>query len=128
VQLAATKIDADRARHLSGLVDAANDLLDHGEDPTAHRSRVDFHAEITAIANNPLLSQLLGALKRRADWYSPPFDPADRKQAWDEHHRILDAIIARDTRKAIELMEEHIDRSRAHYMASMDHLTEASNG
>jgi DNA-binding GntR family transcriptional regulator len=123
VRLAATKIDADQAKRLSGMLEVANDLLEHGEDPTAHRSRVDFHAEITTIANNPLLLQLLTALKRRADWYSPPFDPADRKQAWDEHRRILDAIIAGDTPKAIELMEEHIDRARDHYVASVGHLT-----
>ncbi len=128
VQLAATKIDAGHARRLSGLLDVANDLLDHGEDPSAHRSQVDFHAEIAAIANNPLLSQLLDALKRRADWYSPPFDPIDRKQAWDEHLGILNALIARDTPKAMQLMADHIDRARDHYTASIDHLTEVSSG
>jgi DNA-binding GntR family transcriptional regulator len=85
---------------------------------------VDFHAEITEIADNALLSQLLSALKRRANWYSPPFDPTGRREAWDEHRRIVDAIIAGDGATAIDVMEHHIDRARDHYTAAVDHLTE----
>jgi DNA-binding GntR family transcriptional regulator len=124
VRLATARIDQEQAGRLRQLLEAAEDLLEHGEDPTVHRAVVDFHAEITAIADNALLSQLLSALKRRANWYSPPFDPTGRREAWDEHRRIVDAIIAGDGATAIDVMEHHIDRARDHYTAAVDHLTE----
>jgi DNA-binding GntR family transcriptional regulator len=123
VRLAAAKVDGGHASRMAELLDNAFGLLEHGEDPSAHRADVDFHGEISAIAANPLLSQLLDALKRRADWYSPPFDPAARREAWDEHRQIRDALVAGDAPKAIDLMEHHIDRAREHYVASVDQLT-----
>jgi DNA-binding GntR family transcriptional regulator len=78
-----------------------------------------MHAEIARIADNPLLEQMLATIRRRSDWYSPPFDPVMRHDAWIQHQQIADAIIAHDSATAMELMGKHVDDSRDHFYASI---------
>jgi DNA-binding GntR family transcriptional regulator len=117
--LAAERVTDEQAAHLRATLEAGQARLDHGGDPSAYRERVPLHAEIARIADNPLLEQFLANIRRRADWYSPPFDPVMRRDSWAEHVAIIDAIAAHDRPRAEELMGKHIDGSRDHFYASL---------
>lgn len=116
---AAQRITDEQAKHLRATLDTGTKMLDHGDDPSAPRERVPMHAEIARAADNPLLEQMLTNIRRRADWYSPPFDPMMRRDSWREHVAIVDAICAHDAERAMELMGLHIDGSRDHFYASL---------
>lgn len=117
--LAAQRITDEQAEHLRHTLEAGQDKLNHGDDPSAHRRRVPLHTEIAKIADNPLLTQMLANIRRRADWYSPPFDPVMRRDSWREHVEIVDAIAAHDVDRAAHLMGGHIDGARDHLYASL---------
>jgi DNA-binding GntR family transcriptional regulator len=97
----------------------AEQILDAGDDPSADRDRVHMHLEIARISSNPLLEQLLSTLRRRTDWYSPPFDLIRRRESWRRHVEIVDAIAAHDVELASDLMGQHIDASRDQFTASI---------
>lgn len=118
-RLAAQRVTDEQAKHLRVFLDAGEAMLDSGGDPSAYRKRVPLHAEIARISDNPLLEQFLANIRRRADWYSPPFDPVMRRESWHEHVAIVDAIVARDAERAGMLMGKHIDGSRDHFYASL---------
>lgn len=117
--LAAQRVTPEQAERLRKAVAVGTELLEQGVDPSAFRERVHMHAEIAEIADNPLLGQLLSMVRRRSDWYSPPFDPVMRRGSWHEHMEIVDAIVAHDAARAMELMGKHIDGSRDHFYASI---------
>lgn len=112
-RLAAERITPAGAERLKRCLADATDLLERGQDPSAVSRRVDIHDEIAAIANNPLLAQMLRTLNKRWAWYTPRFDPALRRQAWDEHEVIVDAIVRGDAYAGAEAMAAHTARSRA---------------
>lgn len=117
--LAAERMKPEDSERLRDSVRVAKAMLAQGDDPSAHRERVQMHAEIARIADNPLLEQMLATIRRRSDWYSPPFDPVMRHDAWIQHQQIADAIIAHDSAAAMELMGKHVDDSRDHFYASI---------
>ncbi|HEY2072075.1 MAG TPA: GntR family transcriptional regulator [Gaiellaceae bacterium] len=117
--LAAQRVTVEEAARLREAIELAEQILDAGDDPSADRERVHMHLEIARIAGNPLLEQFLSTLRRRTDWYSPPFDPLRRRRAWHTHVEIVDAIAAHDVELAKKLMAKHIDASREQFAASI---------
>lgn len=118
-KLAAQRITPEEALRLRESIELAEEILDAGDDPSKDRERVHMHLEIARVARNPLLDQFLSMLRRRTDWYSPPFDPVRRRNAWHTHVEIVDAIAAHDVERAMELMGKHIDASRDQFTASI---------
>lgn len=117
--LAAERIEPQQAQELRRLIDIATEMLESGDDPSTARDRAGMHAKIADIADNPLLSRMLATLRRRSDWYSPPFDPVMRRNAWAQHRELAEAISAHDPERARELMRRHITDSRDHFYASI---------
>ena len=117
--LAAQRVTPAQAQRLRDLIDVAKGLLAEGKDPSKFRDRAGIHREIHAIADNALLTQLLTNLKRLSEWYSPPFDPVARGDAWHQHIDIVDAIAAGASGRAMAAMAKHVDNSRDHYYAAM---------
>lgn len=119
VALAAQRVTEEQAAHLRSTLERGTEMLEQGADPSAYRERVQIHAEIARVADNPLLEHMLANIRRRADWYSPPFDPVMRGDSWQEHVAIVDAIIEHDVEMAQTLMARHIQRSRDRFYASL---------
>lgn len=113
-RLAARRITPEGAEQLRSVVDSGLALLDEGKDP----SGVGMHQAITTVADNPVLAQMLGALEQRTNWYRKPFEYSLRKRAWDEHKKIVDAIISGDTASAMSEMGAHINNSRDYLIDS----------
>ncbi|MBX8498267.1 GntR family transcriptional regulator [Pseudomonas cichorii] len=87
----------------------------------------DFHYRIIQGSGNKTLSQMLcGELYQLVRMYRIQFSttPNRPRQAFAEHHRILDAIADRDGELAELLMRRHIGASRRnierHYQAAPD--------
>jgi DNA-binding GntR family transcriptional regulator len=120
-RLAAMKITAEGGAEIRSSLELARQQLEHGDDPSAVGHQVKFHDVITAIADNPVLAQMLGTLGKRTVWYRSPYEPALRRKAWDEHEAIGAAIIGGDSATAMSLMAEHIGHAR-------DHLKDARDG
>ena len=87
----------------------------------------DFHYRIIQGSGNSTLSQMLcGELYQLVRMYRIQFSttPNRPRQAFAEHHRILDAIAERDGELAELLMRRHIGASRRnierHYQAATD--------
>ena len=118
-RLAAERATPEQARELQEVLDQGREMLAHGDDPSKADGRVHLHAMIARIADNPLLEKMLANIRRRADWYSPPFDPVMRRQSWEQHTEIVAAIAAHDVECATDLMRQHIDGSRDHLYASL---------
>ena len=117
--LAAQRVTPEGAARLREAIALAEQILDAGDDPSADRERVHMHLEIARIAGNPLLEQFLSTLRRRTNWYSPPFDPVRRRASWHTHVEIVDAIAANNVELAMELMGKHIEASREQFAASI---------
>ena len=115
-RLAALRVDDAGRDRLRGILDAAIEMLEQGQDPSAV-NQLQIHQQITRVAANPLLEGMLSDLNKRWTWYLSPFVPALRRRAWDEHRVIIEAIAAGDEKRAVQVMAEHIERSHANYRA-----------
>lgn len=82
---------------------------------------IAFHQAIYAASGNPLLEQsaqlhwrhlrrVMGAVMQRMQ---------QRESVWDEHEAIADAIAAGDARRAVQLVERHIEQASANLAAQL---------
>ncbi|MCI3910317.1 GntR family transcriptional regulator [Pseudomonas viridiflava] len=123
-------------RMTSEEIDELRRVLDTHERDAAYQAGVgyyqqegdfDFHYRIIQGSGNRTLSQMLcGELYQLVRMYRIQFSttPNRPRQAFAEHHRILDAIAERDGELAELLMRRHIGASRRnierHYQAATD--------
>jgi DNA-binding GntR family transcriptional regulator len=107
-RLAARRATPEGAEQLRSVVRTGLALLDKGEDP----SGVGMHQTITKVADNPVLAQMLDTLEQRTNWYRKPFEFSLRMRAWEEHEKIVEAIISGDTASAMSEMATHVNNSR----------------
>ncbi|AHF68149.1 GntR family transcriptional regulator [Pseudomonas cichorii] len=128
-RLAAERMTAEQ-------IDELRTVLDTHERDAAFQAGVgyyqqegdfDFHYRIIQGSGNKTLSQMLcGELYQLVRMYRIQFSttPNRPRQAFAEHHRILDAIAERDGELAELLMRRHIGASRRnierHYQAAPD--------
>jgi DNA-binding GntR family transcriptional regulator len=112
-RLAALRITPEGAAKLRACIDDAQRLLAKDEDPVA--SVENMHRIISSIADNQELTQYLHLHNKRSMWYKAPFEPHRRRQSWDEHAAIVDAIIRGDAAGAAAAMHAHIDGARERY-------------
>ncbi|MBX8498163.1 GntR family transcriptional regulator [Pseudomonas cichorii] len=128
-RLAAERMTAEQ-------IDELRKVLDTHERDAAFQAGVgyyqqegdfDFHYRIIQGSGNKTLSQMLcGELYQLVRMYRIQFSttPNRPRQAFAEHHRILDAIAERDGELAELLMRRHIGASRRnierHYQAASD--------
>lgn len=107
-RLAARRATPEDAEQLRSVVRTGLALLDEGRDPFG----VGMHQAITKVADNPVLAQMLDTLQQRTNWYRKPFEISLRMRAWEEHEKIVEAIISGDTASAMSEMAAHINNSR----------------
>jgi DNA-binding GntR family transcriptional regulator len=80
---------------------------------------VRIHREISKIADNAVLDKMLSELEKRSNWYRGPFEPTNRRRAWEEHEAIVAAIVAGDAEAAMSIISAHIDHAREHLYESI---------
>jgi DNA-binding GntR family transcriptional regulator len=119
VRLATVRITAAGAQRLRDVLDRAREMLDKGDDPSSVHQEVRIHREITQIADNDVLTKMLGDLEKRSSWYRAPFSPVVRRRAWDEHEVIVTAIIEGDVDAAMSAISLHTDKVRENLYAAI---------
>ena len=115
VELAATRrTEADIAAMRSAVTRLLPVTREWGEETlAAHR---EFHRVVYLASHNEILTGLLDDLWDKSDRYRrvglelPP-DDEHRKRDLDEHHEIVDLVVAGEGSAAAQLMHGHITRS-----------------
>lgn len=79
----------------------------------AHR---EVHQALYSASRNPVMTKMLNDLWDKTDRFRRiglqlPLGAEPRTRDFDEHHRLVELVIAREAVKAAELMEFHIDHS-----------------
>jgi DNA-binding GntR family transcriptional regulator len=101
--------EAQRAR-LTAIHQAS---LAHVESDNAEgysQSNVDFHAVLYAGCHNAFLAQQLQTIRRRTQMYRQNsfLQPGRMRVSYEDHQRVLDAILQGDADRAQQYMVEHI--------------------
>src|SRR6202012_4934347 len=85
-KLAAQRITPEGAERLTSLLKRGRAMLADGAEVSSVHRKLDVHREITAVADTPLLAQMLSTLNKRSAWYMSPFEANQRhNEAWPEH-------------------------------------------
>lgn len=82
----------------------------------------EFHEAITALAGNPVIAELAARLTRQIVSVQGRVGSqvtGGRKEAYDAHELILEAMAAGDSRSAEKLMREHLEWSRDAVLATL---------
>ena len=106
----APQFDSQHEPSLREIAEQISTGAETGDLETYLRCDVEFHSQLTAMLNNPLLTELVNDLRTRARLSNLEL-MAERgllKESADEHHELLDALVAGDAETAREIMRRHI--------------------
>jgi DNA-binding GntR family transcriptional regulator len=67
-QLAATRATAERIKPLNDCLEQSRAAIASGDTQGIAAANAAFHAEVVALAGNPLLSSIMGPLASRVEW------------------------------------------------------------
>ncbi len=116
-RLAATAMDDTQVQRLRQLLQLHEQQAELQEGRAYFQSEgdLDFHYRIVQGSGNKVLIQMLcGELYHRVRLYRYQFSVTEGRphKAWQEHHRIVEAIAERDGEMAALLMQRHIAAAR----------------
>lgn len=100
---------------LRELYDAGLAALAADDEAGLVTANADFHAYIVQISGNRVLAELISQVERRVRWYYTPIARPRGKEAWNEHHTLIEAIADRDAAQAERLMRAHTERTTDFY-------------
>lgn len=91
------------------------EAVESGDVTEAVAANNNFHAAVTAVADNAVLAELAEILARRVRWYYRKVAPARGHESWSEHADLINAIESGDEDKAAAIARVHTERTRAAY-------------
>ncbi|MFT5506658.1 MAG: DNA-binding GntR family transcriptional regulator [Gammaproteobacteria bacterium] len=107
-----TLINQDNCDHLvklQALLKSEKQAYQLGDTEKALALSVNFHSDLAQMAGNTVLEEFLQDIIRRTPLVILTHINSDHQQCNnDEHIEIVEAIKLKDTRKAIELMNQHL--------------------
>jgi DNA-binding GntR family transcriptional regulator len=89
-------------------------------------AKADFalHHHLWSMANRPRITSFLHSLSRQAlrqlALTAHGLSPASRRESFDEHQRLLDAIASGDPAAATASMQEHLNSGRSRILAVLE--------
>lgn len=116
-RLAATRITHADLEELRTILRQGAVALDEGDSLALADLNSEFHAVITRVADNTMLSRVLGILKKRLTWYFQPVANVRGRDSWDEHARILEALEAGDAERAAAAVQDHTAATASRYLS-----------
>jgi DNA-binding GntR family transcriptional regulator len=123
VEVAAVRLACERAAD-ADLGAAAEMLASFPLDASreeGHQMGMDFHVGLARLSGNRFLVESVSAAMTRLArprWLEVRTDQG-RRQAWEEHRRALDAVLARDAEAAEALIVAHLRSTRDRLLASL---------
>ena len=113
-RLATPRISAGDTARLRDLCRDGREAFTGGADDAAIvAANANLHRCITGLADNWVLTSLLGSLEQRVRWYLTPLVRRGGSHSWDEHDQIIDAMEAGDESGAAGLMRQHTENTTA---------------
>lgn len=104
---AARKATPADVRALRRLLAAGLEALAGGDDGQTASANAAFHSRVSDIADNRVLDEVLGLMKKRLRWYFASVASVRGRRSWDEHAELIDAIADHDADRAARVMSAH---------------------
>ena len=101
---------------LRKILRAGSDALARADEKELVMLNSQFHARISRMGDNEVLAGLIARLDKRIRWYFAPVVRTRGSSSWKEHLEIVEAIEARDPRRASEAMKKHAEATRSAYL------------
>jgi len=79
-------------------------------------ANAELHAAVAQFSGNRVLVELAAQVDRRVRWYYTPIARQRGEQSWLEHAALIDAIEARDSDLAAQIMRDHTEHTRRAYL------------
>lgn len=109
-ELAVQHATAEQLAELRQMVRDEQDSFSRGDRGTGIRLSGEFHLKLAEAARNAPLVSFQRSLVSQTSLIIAQYESGSRSHcSYDEHNQLLDAIEARDTEKAVQLMMHHMD-------------------
>ena len=118
-RLAAGRVAPEDVAHARARIEEALALPEDKPLPEGPSSAEDLHRIIAQAAGNPVLEEMIAALRTRTAMFRFGRLPSRRRKVLQEHLEILDAIGKGDGDKARAAMEAHIGEVRSTILANL---------
>lgn len=120
-ELACKNVTDPDIRKLGLINDEINRAVEAEDIETITKKDVEFHETIYLITDNNRLIQMLHQLKEHIYRYRFEYikDMKNKKTIVEEHNRIIDAIAAKDAKRASLEIELHIDNQEKYIMNTL---------
>lgn len=120
-ELACKNVSDPDIRKLGLINDEINRAVEAEDIETITKKDVEFHETIYLITDNNRLIQMLHQLKEHIYRYRFEYikDMKNKKTIVEEHNRIIDAIAAKDAKRASLEIELHIDNQEKYIMNTL---------
>jgi DNA-binding GntR family transcriptional regulator len=115
LSLAIPRLGEDQLAHLGRLLEGSAAALDRGRPADSIRIARQFHFAIATASGNGLLANMIESLNERIHkvglMLAARF-PKRPSEVLAENQALLQALVARDARRAARILKSHIRRSR----------------
>jgi DNA-binding GntR family transcriptional regulator len=120
-ELAAAHARPQHLRRFAALLEQMDAAVAAGDTTALARLNEQFNATLYAAAGSRRLSEMLGSLREQAANFARRGYgvPGRAVEAVQEHHRIVEAVAARDGERAAREAREHVRRSEANLLAGL---------
>lgn len=116
-QLAATRATAERIKPLNDCLEQSRAAIASGDTQGIAAANAAFHAEVVALAGNPLLSSIMGPLASRVEWLFRLTASRDPHVQCAEHEAIFNLIASGNASAAAASAFAHISSGRSESVA-----------
>jgi DNA-binding GntR family transcriptional regulator len=125
---AGTNPSADDVGALREAIEEGRRALERGDPAAVVAANTTFHRELTRVADNSVLADMVGRLDKRICWYFGPVAKLRGPASWAEHGQIVDAIECKALNEAGRLMGAHVEATRDAFNASLIQRAEYPRG
>jgi DNA-binding GntR family transcriptional regulator len=112
-RMAAKNTTEGSVRGLRKTLKAGAKALAAGDERSLVKLNSAFHAQVTDMAGNRVLAEMIGRLDKRIRWYFAPVARSRGEASWEEHDELVDAIEAGDSGRAARTMRKHAELTRS---------------
>jgi DNA-binding GntR family transcriptional regulator len=114
-RLAAMNVTKESLQSISELIELGTTALENADEKGLIGLNSAFHARVSEIAGNQVLAELIARLDKWIRWYFAPVVSERGRDSWREHTELVEAVAARDSDRAAEVMRAHTEMTRSAY-------------
>lgn len=114
-RLAARNATGDDIAELRAVIDRGLRAVAADDEAATVAANAEFHARVSVVADNEVLDEVLGLMKKRLRWYFAPVARQRGRRSWDEHTELVDALQQRDENWAATVMRAHSEATASLY-------------